>query len=121
MKKFEELGLLVQDLQEDADKFYNKGNKAAGTDGIPPGLIKVLPDEWLILITFIFNQIFSATYPSSWSQLKIFTIFKKGQRSDSQNYRGISIVSAIPKIYDMVLNNRFAMWYAPSIEQAGGQ
>jgi len=74
-----------------------KGNKAAGTDGIPPGLIKVLPDKWLILITFIFNQIFSATYPSSWSQLKIFTIFKKGQRSNPQNYRGISIVSAIPK------------------------
>tara|TARA_R110000824_G_scaffold178720_1_gene358540 strand:+ start:1570 stop:1758 length:189 start_codon:yes stop_codon:yes gene_type:complete len=31
MKKFEELELLVQDLQEEADKFYNKGNKAAGT------------------------------------------------------------------------------------------
>jgi hypothetical protein len=31
MKKFEELKTLVGDLQEDAEKFYDKGNKAAGT------------------------------------------------------------------------------------------
>lgn len=31
MKKFEELKTLVEDLQEDAEKFYDKGNKAAGT------------------------------------------------------------------------------------------
>jgi len=66
-------------MTDEVERCINKlnGNKAAGTDGIPPGLIKVQPDEWLILITFIFNQIFSATYPSSWPQLKIFTIFKK--------------------------------------------
>jgi hypothetical protein len=31
MKKFEELKSLVVDLEEDAEKFYDKGNKAAGT------------------------------------------------------------------------------------------
>ena len=31
MKKFEELKSLVGDLEEDAVKFYDKGNKAAGT------------------------------------------------------------------------------------------
>ena len=31
MKKFEELKSLVVDLEEDAVKFYDKGNKAAGT------------------------------------------------------------------------------------------
>ena len=31
MQKFEELKSLIASLQDDADKFYNKGNSAAGT------------------------------------------------------------------------------------------
>jgi hypothetical protein len=31
MKKFEELKTLIAALEGDADKFYNKGNSAAGT------------------------------------------------------------------------------------------
>lgn len=31
MKKFEELKSLIASIEADADKFYNKGNSAAGT------------------------------------------------------------------------------------------
>ncbi len=31
MKKFEELKGLIASIETDADKFYNKGNSAAGT------------------------------------------------------------------------------------------
>ena len=31
MKKFEELKTLIASIELDADKFYNKGNSAAGT------------------------------------------------------------------------------------------
>ncbi len=31
MKKFDELKKLVENLEADADKFYNKGNSTAGT------------------------------------------------------------------------------------------
>ncbi len=31
MKKFEELKNIIASLEGDADKFYNKGNSAAGT------------------------------------------------------------------------------------------
>jgi hypothetical protein len=31
MKKFEELKALIATLEDDVDKFYNKGNSAAGT------------------------------------------------------------------------------------------
>jgi len=31
MKKFEELKGLIASIENDADKFYNKGNSAAGT------------------------------------------------------------------------------------------
>ena len=96
-------------------------NKAAGIDGIPPGLLKILPDDWILLLTFILNKVFDGNYPLRWTQMKFFTIFKKGQRNDPQNYRGISIISALPKIYDKVLSERLSLWYKPREEQAGSQ
>ena len=98
-----------------------KPNKAAGTDGISPGILKLLPLTWLILLTQIFNLVFNGSYPFEWTMMKVFTIFKKGAKNDPNNYRGISILSAIPKLYDMVLSNRFSLWYTPRAEQAGAQ
>ena len=48
-------------------------------------------------------------------------LFKKGIRIDCNNYRGISVIDNIAKIYDYVLNNRLMQWYTPCREQAGGQ
>ena len=31
MKKFEELKAMIAEIEQDADKFYNKANSAAGT------------------------------------------------------------------------------------------
>ena len=96
-------------------------NKAAGIDGISPGIIKVLPANWIIFITHLFNLIFTSNYPAKWAFSKCFTIFKKGNKDDPQNYRGISIISSFAKLYDMVLSARFSLWYAPRHEQAGAQ
>ena len=98
-----------------------KADKAAGVDGIPPGVYKLLSDEWLLVITFMFNLVFSGVYPLQWAIARMFMIFKKNDRFDPANYRGISIITAIAKIYDMVLNNRLMKWYSPSLEQSGAQ
>ena len=98
-----------------------KMNKSAGIDGIPPGILKALPEEWIILMTHIFNCVFTSGYPLYWTLTKIFTIFKKGARDDPQNYRGISVLSCIPKLYDLTLSRRFSLWYTPKSEQAGAQ
>jgi hypothetical protein len=98
-----------------------KPNKAAGIDCISPGILKLLPDTWIILLTTIFNIIFNGEYPLSWTLMKIFTIYKKGSTLDPNNYRGISVISCIAKVYDMILSKRFSLWYRPKQEQAGAQ
>ena len=98
-----------------------KSHTAAGIDGIPPGALKLLSTEWLTIICGLFNFVFSEGYPMQWSVAKLFTIFKKGNKRDANNYRGISIQVALAKLYEAVLNRRFCLWFKPELEQAGGQ
>ena len=70
----------------------------------------------------MFNNIFySGSYPISWSKAKLVTIFKKSDRKDVRNYRGISVINCIAKVYDMVLYSRLRQWFRPFREQAGAQ
>lgn len=98
-----------------------KSNKAPGADGIAPGILKILDDEWKVLITHTFNSVFSGEYPACWQEARVISIYKKGDRLKPENYRGISIMNALAKLYDLILSRRFIQWYRPSEEQAGAQ
>ena len=99
-----------------------KANKSCGLDGISPGVYKLLSPAWIVLITSLFNIIFiSASYPVAWTRAKLFMLFKCGDRKEPNNYRGISVINSIAKLYDMVLCNRLELWFKPYREQAGAQ
>ena len=107
----------VSDKLDDLDS-----NKACGIDGVSPGVFRMLPDEWIIIVTLILNNIFiNALYPSSWATAKMFMIYKKGCRLLPSNYRGISIINCLAKVYDMILCGRLQQWFRPYREQAGAQ
>ena len=69
----------------------------------------------------LFNVCFFATYPANWMYARLMMLFKKGDKLSCDNYRGISIINAIAKIYDYVLYNRLSEWFKPDREQAGAQ
>ena len=99
-----------------------KTTKAPGTDGIPPGILKALPDEWMGFIAEIFSAVFSSgEYPEDWTLAKLFVIYKKGDALLPTNYRGISILCALAKVYDSILSRRLSQWFRPGVEQAGAQ
>ena len=99
-----------------------KPNKACGPDGVSPGIFKILPIAWLVTIASLLNTIFhSRIYPSKWAIARFFTIFKRGSRKLVGNYRGISVINSIAKLYDMVLCARLQLWFSPLREQAGCQ
>ena len=98
-----------------------KPNKSAGPDGLSPALFKLLPVQWVITLTILLNAVFTNGYPKMWTYARLMMLFKKGDRLNCDNYRGISIINSISKIYDYILCNRLTKWFSPEREQAGAQ
>ena len=98
-----------------------KPDTGCGPDGNSPGVLKLLPVQWVEFICYLFNIVFVAGYPLVWTSAKLIMLFKKGLRNDCNNYRGISVINAIAKVYDYVINNRLMAWYTVCREQAGAQ
>ncbi len=85
-------------------------------------VFSLLPAQWVLPIVTLFNNVLaSGTYPCSWIKAKVITIFKKGDRQNPNNYREISILNSLAKLFDKVLCNRLNWWFRPLREQAGAQ
>ena len=81
-----------------------KVDKSCGPDGVSPGIFKLLPAQWILLLSTFLNNLFtSRLYPESWSIAKMVTVFKRGNRSLASNYRGISVINSFAKLYGMIL------------------
>lgn len=82
-------------------------NLCPGPDNISP---KFLYNCRFILsypIHYLFNQsLSSGTFPSYFKIVYISALFKKGDRSSVLNYRPISKISIIPKIFTKIINDK---------------
>ena len=96
-----------------------KCNKSAGTDGVCLDLFKYLTVQWILTLTSLFNSVFHNGYPYKWSFTRINMLLKKVNPLYCDNFRGISVINSIAKIYDYVLYNRLIRWFIPDREQAG--
>ena len=99
-------------------------NKAPGPDKI---LNEMLKSGGILVVDFLvnlFNNVFhSDSFPDEWSRAIIVPIYKSGDPNLTNNYRGISIISAVCKCYTSILNRRLYQWLeetgAISESQAG--
>ena len=99
-----------------------KSDKSGGPTGIPPGILKLLPATWIVFLSVLFSNILAShIYPIAWSYTKLVTLFKKGSRHVCDNYRGISLMDSVAKLYDIVISQRLNKWFQPDREQAGAQ
>ncbi len=44
--------------------------------------------------------------PKEWQKAKVISLYKKGNRGDPDNYRGISLLDTTYKIYARIINER---------------
>ena len=61
-------------------------------------------------------------FPSSWRTTVVSEIFKnKGKPTESKNYRPVSLVQLLAKLFDFILLNRFKKWFKPADGQTAYQ
>ena len=91
-------------------------NIKSGPDGIPPYVIKKLKASLFSPLLKIFNKSLSqGIFPEIWKKSFIFPIFKDGGKSNAANYRPISIISTLAKIFESIVVKRLSEFFLRSI------
>ena len=86
--------------------------KAVGLDGIPNKLLKLSANIVGPSLSEIFKKsILTGAFPREWKVSRVTPVFKKGEKkNDVDNYRPISVVSTISKIFERIVFDQFSSY-----------
>ena len=74
---------------------------------IPSKLLKMAANIVAPSLTSIFSKsILTGIYPDDWKTAKVTPLFKKGIKSDPNNYRPISVIPIISKVFERIVYNQ---------------
>lgn len=82
-------------------------SKATGPDGVPGRVVKECSAELCLPVTQLF-QLISTTgvQPPAWKCAQVVPIHKRNSKSNVKNYRPVSLLPILSKIFESVVNNQ---------------
>ncbi|CAB4038116.1 Hypothetical predicted protein, partial [Paramuricea clavata] len=94
--------------------------KATGHDEIPSKVLKLVAEEIATPLTDIFNQVIKyCEWPQEWKMGEWIPAYKKDDHHDKANYRPVTILSILDKIFEQLLcqqlSQRFENIFDPFI------
>ena len=103
--KFKHGGITIARIEKLIKRLIN--NKATGMNGIPN---KILEDNLTYLSPFLEKllnlSIETNTFPDDFKVYKVAPVFKSGDKEDLNNYRPISVLPSIARIFERLLYNQ---------------
>ena len=99
----------LEELEEAVCKL--KKGKSPGLDGLIPeiyiSICEIIKSPVLRLFNFIFEH---GLYPKSWAEYMLVPVPKKGNLDDTNNFRGIVLMSILGKLFSLIMYNRLLNW-----------
>ena len=81
--------------------------KATGLDKIPCKILKLAANIIAPSLTHIFNQSIAVSiFPTEWKLARVSPIYKKGKKDDQNNYRPISVIPVVAKIFEKLVHEQ---------------
>ena len=98
----------VPSLQEVRDTLsLIAGGKAGGSSSILPEMVKVCCDELLGYLVQLFGSVWeSKAVPQGWCDASLVSVPKKGDLSLCDNWRGISLLDVVGKVFAKIIQQR---------------
>ena len=83
-------------------------SKASGPDCIPVVVLKNCEPELSYILAELFNKCLKEScFPDCWKVSSVVPVFKNvGKRSTAKNYRPVSLLSVVSKVFEKLVNNR---------------
>ena len=84
-----------------------KNHKSPGLDGLTAEILKVSHDVIVEKLTHLLNEsLKSGTFPHVLKAARVVPIYKSGKKSIRENYRPISVLLVLSKIFERVVHER---------------
>jgi hypothetical protein len=108
---FQELNVEIEHGEIDKAIGELHNNRSSGSDLLINEFLVKAKLPLLPYLCRLFNTVFSSgIFPSVWSEGIVIPLHKKGSRHDVENYRGITLLSVLGKLFTKILNNRLVEW-----------
>jgi len=89
-----------------------KTDKSLGPESIHPMVLQRCADKLSLLLSIIFQQSFdTGQVPKNWKLAVVSPIFKKGKKSDSGNYRPVSLTLVPCKIMEAMIKTELTKYF----------
>ena len=96
--------MTIEAISQKLDKL--RADKAVGSDGLSPRLLKNIKDMIIEPLFLLFNQSMQAgEVPEDWHLAYVSPIYKKGSRDYAGNYRPVSLTSQLCRVMESLIRD----------------
>ena len=101
----------VQDLFENLNP-----RKSCSDTGLMPKLMKKVAEGIAPSVTNLYNRcIENSNWPAIWKRGELTAIFQKGDKHNVENYRPITTLSIIDKVFESLVSKQITHYFDPTL------